>query len=83
MSAANQIERAHAAAAGAVINPSGPTAGGADDRATRLATVEAAAAAVETAREATATAQAAAAAQRAEMEREPAGGSRSPDRRRR
>jgi tRNA G18 (ribose-2'-O)-methylase SpoU len=64
MSTFSQIARAAAAAAaGAVINPSGPAAG-VDDRATRLAATEAAVAeAVETARQA-----AAALALRAEME---------------
>jgi hypothetical protein len=75
MSTASQIERAHAAT-GVVINPGGAAAGGADDRATRLAAAEAVAAvAVEMARQAAA----AAGALRLKMEGEPepAGGSRS------
>jgi hypothetical protein len=64
-----------ARAAAAVINPGGAAAGGVDDRATCLAAAKAAAAAQAAA--------ATAAALHAEMEREPAGGSRSPVRRRR
>jgi hypothetical protein len=81
MSTASQIARVRAAA-GAAINSGSDAAGAkAGDRVTRLATVEAAAAAVaETARQAVATAQAAMAAAtalRAKMVRgepEPAGG---------
>jgi len=81
MSTASQIERARAivAAADAVRNLGGAVAAGADDRATCLATTEAAAtAAVETARQAMVAPQAVvvvAAVLRVEMEREPVGGS--------